>query len=69
MGFVMKFLDLICIFFTFMVIILFALNFKIQSTKLDESKNKSCIAVDKQASTCWSESDRKAFCARVDACK
>jgi hypothetical protein len=64
----MKFLDLLCIFFTFMVIILFAINFKIKSSDAKKYSDKTCIAV-QNSQPCWSDEDRKKFCLSVNACK
>lgn len=64
----MKFLDIICIFFTFMVIILFAVNFKIKSTSSSHQKDNTCIAVQNIKSACWSEEDFDRFCSMSNAC-
>ena len=64
----MKFLDFLCIFFTFMVIILFCLNIKIESSDLKKESDKTCIAV-QNSQSCWSDEDRRKFCLGVNACK
>jgi len=51
-----------------MVIILFAINFKIKSSDAKKYSDKTCIAV-QNSQPCWSDEDRKKFCLSVNACK
>ncbi|MDB2481690.1 hypothetical protein N9W84_00825 [bacterium] len=51
-----------------MVIILFAINFKIKSTSSSHQKDNTCIAVQNVKSACWSEEDFDRFCSMSNAC-